>query len=546
VNFLAARKILETFSGGTPLPFTLAMSGTPDPLLLYLKAHAAAKGLNVIIETPPFGTLQQYLLQRGQSGETSVLLFFPWDLAGECDWRSGIPKETRLLEEILAEAEQIAVRMAKRAQNFIYVPAPLPPLGPNPADNDYLAASLLALAKRLGAVIMPADTFALGSTLMSGNAIAGSKLSDVAERIIDSLTKPATGTKKVVVSDLDNVMWGGVIGEDGIEGLHTQPEGRGWPHFLYQGMLRKLKAEGALLAVVSRNDPKDAKLPFAQDDMLLKLDDFVAVMASYNAKSSQIGEIARQLDLGLDSFVFVDDNPVEIAEVSAALPQVTCLTFPKSEAELPKLFDELQSLFGRKQVTHEDRERTSLYKRRVEGMAPSDVSGADLEKFLKTLDMRLEIHDRTKGGRERAVQLINKTNQFNLNGRRWEDQEVDRVLSEGGSLFTATLGDRTGSHGEILSCLISAEGVIECFVMSCRVLQRRVEHAFLAWLAQGPVAPRGLRYAPTDRNEPLRNFIKEFTGNALPQTEEMLVFPDVAASDKFQDALKIMDVKAAS
>ena len=123
--------------------------------------------------------------------------------------------------------------------------------------------------------------------------------------------------------------------------------------------------------------------------------------------------------------------------------------------------------------------------------------------------MRLLLHDRSGSDRARAVQLINKTNQFNLNGRRVTDDEVAATLSAGGRLLTATLEDRTGNHGEILAILINGDGLVTSFVLSCRVFQRQVERAFCAWLAQQPSPPVALCFAPTERNEPFQMFLRD-------------------------------------
>src|SRR5947209_2116195 len=168
--------------------------------------------------------------------------------------------------------------------------------------------------------------------------------------------------------------------------------------------------------------------------MLLGEEDFVAIIASYRAKSAQIRELAERLNLGLDSFVFVDDNPVELTEVSLALPDVRCVRFPQHDDDLAAFLNEVSSLFPRRATTSEDRERTEMYRRRLEGIVPSDLQGADLTRFLKDLKMTLTIHDRACGDRTRAVQLINKTNQFNLNGRRVSDDDVRVVLDAGGHL----------------------------------------------------------------------------------------------------------------
>jgi FkbH-like protein len=195
--------------------------------------------------------------------------------------------------------------------------------------------------------------------------------------------------------------------------------------------------------------------------------------------------------------------------VSAALPQVHTVLFPRKANGLPALMTDLSRFFHREQVTSEDRDRTDMYRRMLEGLVPRDVDGADLTSFLADLVMRLEIHDRTEGDRTRAVQLINKTNQFNLNGIRRSAEEVDEMLAGGGKLFAASLADRHGAHGEILACLIDGDGVIRSLVLSCRVFQRRVEHAFLVWLSRILPPTVRLDFVQTPRNEPIRQFLSD-------------------------------------
>src|SRR5207244_4359993 len=155
-----------------------------------------------------------------------------------------------------------------------------------------------------------------------------------------------------------------------------------------------------------------------------------------------------------------------------------------------------------------------------------ELSGADLHAFLRDLRMTLIVSDRTRGDRTRVLQLINKTNQFNLNGRRLTDDDVAAILGRGGRLLGLTLDDRTGTHGEILACLMDGDATIVALVMSCRVFQRRVEYAFLAWLAGLADAPRAMAYAPTPRNGPFTTFLEEVTGT---RAEEGFVRFDPAA-----------------
>src|SRR5262249_46020921 len=313
--------------------------------------------------------------------------------------------------------------------------------------------------------------------------VAARSMGALGKVVVELASAPQLEPAKLLISDLDNTMWSGVIAEDGVDGISWEAHGAGYRHFVYQTFLRRLKGEGVLLAAVSRNSPEVALAPLAPGRMTLNETDFVSVVASYHAKSAQIRELAKQLNLGLDAVVFVDDNPVELQEVGQQLPTVQCVAFPKHDDGLAELLRDLNRRFGRRDLTAEDRGRTEMYRRRLEGMVPQAAEGADLHEFLRELKMRLILHDRSSGDRARAVQLINKTNQFNANGRRITDDAVAGILASGGRLLTATLEDRTGSHGEILALLIDGNGLVHAFVLSCRVFQRRVEQAFCTWLA---------------------------------------------------------------
>ncbi|MBC7790929.1 MAG: HAD-IIIC family phosphatase [Anaerolineae bacterium] len=539
MNFLDAHKIVAGFKGGAPLRFLLATSGTPDKLDLFLRAAAANRGFLAHVRTLPFGTLGQTLRIAPVADEIEVFCLFPWDFIPEADWRSGVPStsadEEALRSHALATAEHIAHR---RLARVLYVAAPIPPLLTNPTDGANLERWLGSVIQSIGARLLPAETFSLASYLANGSPFAGTLLGQLAEAVIDRAISAPPEPKKVLVTDLDNVMWSGVIGEDGVEGIHFTPEGVGYRFFLYQTLLAKLQREGAILAAVSRNDEDLALAPFRAGGMTLVENDFVSIVASYNAKSAQIAEIASRLNLGLDAFVFVDDNPIELAEVSSSLPTVRCVQFPPNDEGIPRLFAELSELFARATVTGEDRERTAMYRRRLEGMAPSEAQGADLTTFLQDLGMTLTLHDRTTGDRARAVQLINKTNQFNLNGRRVSDEEVGAVLASGGRLYGASLADRSGSHGEILACLIDEDRVVRSLVMSCRVFQRRVEHAFFAWLATQNSPPAALDFAETERNEPMRQFFRD----AAFQENGLISFDPARFAEDHRDDMSLFAV----
>jgi FkbH-like protein len=509
LSFLEAKRTLSAFAGGPTLPFLFAASGTMEPMRVYLEAACARRQRTADARVLPFGTLGQFLSTSSRPERPEVFLLFPWDLAPELDWRSGVPRTRVVRGDVLARADATVAALARRDASLFYVPCVTPPVSGHGADDTSLRQQLDSRVVAAGASLLPPDVFSLAGYFASGCPVAGAWLGRVAVQAVSALLDPLPAAAKLLVTDLDNTLWRGVLAEDGVDGVAFDQSGAGFRHYIYQSLLLRLRREGTLLAAVTRNDHSTVAPLLDSQEMPLSTGDFVAVCASYHAKSAQIRDLAARLNLGLDSVVFVDDNPIELEEVSIALPEVRVLAFPKTDDGLPPFLERVAGAFGRRELTAEDRDRTEMYRRRADGMLPSTASPADLRAFLTALDMELEFHDRSNGNRDRAVQLINKTNQFNANGRRWTDDEVDAALAGGGQLITASLRDRTGTHGEIAACLLDKSGVIEAFVLSCRVFQRRVEHAFLTTVASRSTRPIGVRYTSTDRNEPFRQFIAD-------------------------------------
>jgi len=517
MSFLDAHRIASSFPGGSPLETLLATSGGVDNLEVFLRAAAAKRGRTLRLRSLPFNTLAQAVRAHPAESAIEVFALFPWDFVPEADWRSGLPGGPVHLTEIQERATAFAKHLQRRKLlRALYVPAPIPSIFHDSQTTAVLQSWLTTLAVSLGAKVLEPRVFSLSSYLANGGLFSAQYLGEVADQVIESAVWEMPEPAKVLVTDLDNVLWAGVIGEDGVDGISYRPEGTGFPHFVYQSALAKLKREGTLLAAVSRNSPDLATAPFLTGQMCLRQEDFVSIVASYNAKSSQIREIATRLNLGLDSFVFVDDNPIELEEVARALPSVRTLAFPSTVDALPAFLENLCALFSRPVSTSEDAERTEMYRRRMEGMLPDASEGSDLTGFLRNLKMSMTIRDRSAGDRSRAVQLINKTNQFNLNGRRVTDDEVASILSAGGRLYGVSLDDRTGSHGEVLACLINGSGTIESLVMSCRIFQRRLEFAFLAWLADKELNVSELEFSATPRNEPVQQFLTDKSFSRTP------------------------------
>lgn len=285
---------------------------------------------------------------------------------------------------------------------------------------------------------------------------------------------------KVLVADLDNTLWGGVVGEDGVGGIvlgPPSPEGEGFVDL--QRYIKELKDRGILIAVCSKNNLEDAQEPFAKhNSMLLKLEDFVMFTANWKDKASNIKGMADTLSLGLDSFVFIDDNPLERAWVRVNLPEVVV---PECGS---KPWDILASLrrgmfFESTTFTKEDAARYESYK--------SNIARKELEKSMTTVDdflMGLEMVAETgpidANTLSRVTQLINKTNQFNLTSKRYSEEQV-RAMAESSDWWTRwfRLKDKFGDHGLIGVILASKEEnkiwYIDTWLMSCRVLGRKME-----------------------------------------------------------------------
>ncbi len=518
MTLVEAKRVLQGFEGGVKVSVVLAMSGTGDTLCPFLQAEAAVRGVALQVTTLAFGTLHQHLVTASGDRDDGVELFvlMPWDLVPECDWRSGFAGSLSDYDAVWHRASSIATALTGRPRaTLVYLPAPIPPVFACMADNHRLAADLSSLAMGIDAVPLDARAFSLTSYLANGCPIGGKTLPEICEALADTLLAAPASTYKVLATDADETLWRGVAAEDGTDSVSAEPQGTAFRHFLYQTFLLRLKAAGILLAIVSRNDQDTVLAALGNGHMHVGAQDFVSIRAGYRRKSEELADLAKDLGLARNAIVFVDNNPVELAEVTTAIPEIRGLVFPSTEEEFDGFLRELATLFDRPTVTSEDEQRTDLYRRRLESMPPAD--GGDLRTFLRDLRMRLTICDRTRGEHQRALQLINKTNQFNINGVRLDADALDQILAEGGQLFSAQLEDRTGSHGEILACLIDGAGVVRSLVMSCRVLERRVEFAFLTWLVARAEKPLVMAIVATDRNEPARQLMDDPTFEATDQ-----------------------------
>lgn len=316
--------------------------------------------------------------------------------------------------------------------------------------------------------------------------------------------------RKCIVLDLDNTLWGGIIGEDGVAGIQLGHEGSGLAFTEFQHELLTLSRRGILIALCSKNNYSDALEAIRQHPaMLLREEQFAAVRINWKEKAENLGEIANELNLGLDSLVFLDDNPVERAQVRAALPEVCVPEWPEDPSEyVPALYSVLRAQLLRLQITEEDRSRAEMYRADVNRRAVLK-SGADLESFYKSLDMKMTVGRAEPNVIPRIAQLTQKTNQFNLTTRRYTEAEIAQLSrSVDSRVYWMDLADKFGPNG-IVGVLIANElkagtWKIDTFLMSCRVIGRNVEQAFFATVAE-EFAEAGVtqligEYIPTQKN----------------------------------------------
>jgi FkbH-like protein len=337
--------------------------------------------------------------------------------------------------------------------------------------------------------------------------------------------------RKVVVVDCDNTLWRGVVGEVGAEGV-TFDEG----HRALHRTLERLTSAGVLVCLCSKNEESDVWRVFeTRSDLLLQRDRIVAAMINWLPKSQNIRTLAGRLNLGLDSFVFIDDNPVECAEVRTGCPEVLTLEWPDDEERALRLLRHLWE-FDPKTATKEDARRTDMYReefRRQELRAET----LTFEDFIDSLQLVVDFSPLVQDDLRRAAQLTLRTNQFNFTTIRREEADVQALVAAGRhEIRTVRVRDRFGDYG-LVGLLIAERGdeawTLDTFLLSCRVLGRGVEHRIMAELggmamASGARAVR-LRVDTTKRNRPARAFIESIIPAELARADERVFACDIAA-----------------
>ena len=351
-------------------------------------------------------------------------------------------------------------------------------------------------------------------------------LAAVCREIDRALEAAFAPRRKLIALDLDNTLWGGVVGEDGPEGLTLSDHKEGQRFYDFQRQLKEMKNRGTLLAIASKNNPEDAEAVIRNHPaMLLREEDFAASRINWREKAANLKEMAAELNLTEGGFLFVDDNPLEREKVRGECPEMLTPDFPEDTAELLPFAENLWWDYLRPlRALAEDRQKTEMY--RAEALRRQEqAESLSPEDYIRKLEMRVDIHPLRPEEMERTAQLIGKTNQFNLTTRRYTLAQVRQMAEDGQHiLYTVSSGDRYGDNGLIAVVILEDRGqdlMVDTFLMSCRVMGRKLEDAIIHELSAYYPGRRLLgEYIPTAKNAPVRDLYDRLGFEKLSEQEE--------------------------
>ncbi|MCF3573232.1 non-ribosomal peptide synthetase [Planktothrix agardhii] len=331
---------------------------------------------------------------------------------------------------------------------------------------------------------------------------------------------------KVIALDCDNTLWNGICGEDGVKGVKIDAPFRALQEFIIAQ-----QATGKLICLCSKNQADDVFAVFEQHpDMLLQRNHLVNWRINWQEKSQNLQSLAEELQLGLDSFIFIDDNPIECAKVRANCPEVLTLQLPQESEKIPQFLDHIWA-FDQLQTTQEDQQRTNLYQQNIQRQRLQENS-LSFEDFLAQLNLEIEISPVQKEELTRVAQLTQRTNQFNLTTIRRSESQIKQLCNSGElDCRGVKVKDRFGDYGLVGLLLFTAQEdslIVDTFLLSCRVLGRGVEHQMLAYLGtvaqEKRLAKVELFYKSTPKNKPICDFLTGIEKGLLQEKKDGVLF----------------------
>ena len=527
----------------------LACGFTPLHLQTFLTAGLRERSPleRVEVTTGLFGDLAGNI-ERIQIADCDVLVaVIEWQ---DLDLRLGIRNlggwRVADLPDIVNSAGRMIARLEKAIRNvaaavpvYISLPTlPFPPLFTTPAlqASSYelqlrqfatsFAASLATHprirflnAQQLDECSPPSARLDVQSELLSGFPYQLSHASALAELLAALVRNPIA--KKGLITDLDDTLWAGILGENGVDGISWHLEQKAHIHGLYQQFLASIASAGVLTAVASKNDPALVEQAFEREDLLIGKRSLYPIDVHWGPKSESVRRILKTWNIAPDAVVFIDDTPMELAEVKAAFPEIECLVFPKADWQaFWQLLRRLRDLFGKTVVSDEDSIRLDSIRAAAALHHSSNGEGTSLDSFLEDAHASVIITFSKEKDDQRAFELINKTNQFNLNGKRLSETAWRAYLNDPATfLMGVSYEDKYGALGKIAILLGRIQGTaarINYWVMSCRAFSRRIEQQCLSWLFENfDLQEISFDYQPTDRNKPIQDFLSSITAAPL-------------------------------
>jgi FkbH-like protein len=525
-----------------PFEVTLACGFTPLHLQTLLAAHLqqALPDRRVTISTGLYGDLAGTIEGLKEGVGNNLAIAVEWaDLDPRLGHRSPVVWDRKTLQDIVSSVPRALARLANSIRAVptgtvvLSTPTlPFPPLFHTPSwmlsDAEVvlnkavaefvaeMAAHGIAIvnSSTLREISAPATRYDLRSDLIFGLPYSLDHADKLALCLSRLLSPPIP--KKAIITDLDETLWSGIVGEIGPEKISWDLDGRAGIHALYQSFLASLAEHGILVGVASKNDPKVVEQAFERPDLLLRKEHVFPMEVHWNAKSGSVERILRVWNVLADAVVFVDDSPTELAEVAAAHPEIECILYPgKDYAAGQQMLARLRNLFGKQRLSAEDSLRVDSI--RQTARFQEAAGEANLEGFLK--EARAMVRFDFSGSKEdlRALELVNKTNQFNLNGARYTESDwTSELLRADTRLIVTSYEDRFGRLGKIaviLGHLGDSVLSIRTWVMSCRAFGRRIEYQCLkTCFERYGVSEIDFDFLATPKNGPIQEFLTQILG----------------------------------
>jgi FkbH-like protein len=561
-----------------PLRVALLVSFTGTPLARAVAAEAEAAGLPLSIYEAPYGQYAQALLDAGSGLDVHApeaiilfvdtrtlmgeLFFHPYRIDGDARRAWAADRCAELVALIEAARQRTSATIVV---HNLEVPthSPLGVLESAQAFGFHDAVrhcnALLAERYRQDRQVFVFDFDAFASRVgkdelfdhklyyLGDLKLRARFLPALARAYLEFLKPLRQMTKKCLVLDCDNTLWGGVIGEDGMERIRLGPTPAGRPFWEFQQYIRALLDRGVILALNSKNNAEDALAVFrAHPHSVLKEGDFAATRINWEHKTDNLRALADELGIGTESMVFVDDDHAQRALVRSLMPEVTVVDLPEDSSLYVSTLMRLDA-FSTLTLTEEDRQKGAMYAQEHERRV-FQTSAPDMETYLRTLDMVVTIAPATRSTIPRIAQLTQKTNQFTMTSARYTEEDMGRLMEAGGHLVLALhLQDRFGDSGLTGVAVVergAGEWRMDAFLMSCRILGRCVEEALLAAVlaearAAGASAVIGL-FISSAKNAPAKGFFERqgFVLQGVAEGRETWVYA-MARPYPFPGVLKV-------